>query len=225
MIKVENIDVWGFEHATRGARNALNSWDKSDSGWHWDTIEDRYDEFIIGEKDIALMRRLYKAGPSHRKYLRQIFVSMDIVAPDYWFKEFSTYKIGTVENSTSTMHKIAAKEFTWDDFSLEHIIDEPFPIDNEWVSSYKDEMTGTIKALNAARTRYLETKDKIYWWQMIQMLPMSYNYRRTVTMNYENVVNMIHQRSNHKLQEWRDFTDILRKLPYVKEIMDGMETE
>ncbi len=224
MIKVENIDVWGFEHAVRGMRNAMNSWDKSDSGaykpYEGELLIESPMIYDVGSNDLDLMRRLYKAGSEHRKYLRQTFVSMDIIAPDYFFKEFSTYKIGTVENSTSTMHKIAAKEFTWDDFSLEHIIDEPFPFNGDWMSSYEDEMVGTIKALNAARQRYLETKDKIYWWQMIQMLPMSYNYRRTVTMNYENVINMIHQRSNHKLQEWRDFTDVLRELPYVKEIMD-----
>lgn len=225
MIKVENIDVWGFEHAVRSMRNPLNSWHKNDSVFTHELSEYTLNGCIIGQNDLDLMRRLYKAGPEHRKYLRQIFVSMDIVAPDYWFKEFSTYKIGTVENSTSTMHKIAAKEFTWDDFSLEHIIDEPFPFNEDWMSSYQDEMVGTIKALNAARQRYLETKDKIYWWQIIQMLPMSYNYRRTVTMNYENVVNMIHQRSNHKLQEWRDFTNVLKELPYVKEIMDEHTAE
>lgn len=182
MIKVENIETWGFEHAIRGMRNPMNSWDKSDT--IIDCITGR--TIMIGENDLALMRRLYRAGTEHRKYLRQIFVSMDITAPLYWWKEFDTYKIGIVPNSCSTMHKIHAKEFTLDDFSHEHLLhtgDEDNPIDF------------IIHWLNYYRTRYLKTKNKDYWWQIIQLLPTSYNQRRTITMNYENVVTIIKQRT------------------------------
>ena len=225
MLKVENVDVWGFEHAVRGMRNPLNSWDKSDSSVAFHAVEnfapddamrDKYYEWNdkynlnikIGKNDLDLMRRLYKAGTEHRKYLRQIFVSMDIVAPDYFFKEFSTYRIGVTENSTSTMHKIAAKEFELDDFSHEHLID-PYGL-----------LADVITDLNSWRKSYLETKDKTFWWQMIQLLPMSYNYRRTVTMNYENVVTIIRQRTGHKLDEWKTLIDELRKLPYIEEIIN-----
>lgn len=252
MIKVENIDTWGFEHAIRGMRNPLNSWNKSDSRHanklDSQTIQDmREGMFILGENDLDLMRRLYKAGTEHRKYLRQIFVSMDITAPDYYFKEFSTYKVGVVENSTSTMHKIAEKEFTLDDFSHEHLIstfEYSKDSEDEITDDYLDEfcllddgsveglsctyMAGevapiyildwTIAMLNRARELFLKTKNKKYWWQMIQLLPMTYNYRRTVTMNYENVMSMINQRTGHKLDEWNTFVDILKSLPYIKEI-------
>lgn len=245
MIKVENIEIWGFEHAIRGMRNPLNSWDKSDSDWgclidehdnianreHYpigtvtkcnecgwceplcDSGHDSRCRYIVGTNDLDLMRRLYKAGTEHRKYARQIFVSMDITAPDYWFKEFSTYKVGTVENSTSTMHKIQSKEFTLDDFSVEHLAEGEY--------GNLEMMKCVITCLNVARDWYNKTKDKDFWWQMIQMLPMSYNYRRTVTMNYENVFSMIHQRENHKLDEWRDFVEILKTLPYIEEITNG----
>lgn len=221
MIKVENIDVWGFEHAIRGARNPLNSWQKSDSyfladdGDAYDILgntrpwpDEMYvDMAVLGENDIDLMRRLYKAGTEHRKYLRQIFVSMDITAPLYWWKEFDTYKVGTVANSCSTMHKIASKEFELDDFSHEHL--------------YSDELEHlkeTITLLNGDRELYLDSKKKDDWWQLIQLLPSSYNQRRTVTMNYENVMSMINQRTGHKLDEWNTFVDILKSLPYIKEI-------
>ena len=204
MIKIEDVEVWGFEHAIRGMRNPMNSWGKSDSEFvPWDSTD-----IEIGKNDLDLMHRLYKAGTEHRKYLRQIFVSMDITAPLYWWKEFDTYKIGTTANSCSTMHKIHAKEFTLDDFSYEHLL-------YEW----KSHLMNTIGALNLAREFYLRTKDKKYWWQMIQLLPSSYNQRRTITMNYENVVTIIKQRSCHKLDEWNDFVAELKKLPYVKEIM------
>lgn len=240
MIKVENIDVWGFEHAIRGMRNPMNSHSKSDSDvafhvvenfapgdpmqdkyWEWN---DKYNLNIkIGPNDLDLMKRLYKAGPEHRKYLRQIFVSMDITAPDYYFKEFSTYKVGVVENSTSTMHKIAAKEFELDDFSHEHLLTENaitfhYVKDDFRVINNAQWLMYTCDLLNAMRDAYLETNDKKYWWQMIQLLPMSYNYRRTVTMNYENVMSMINQRTGHKLDEWNTFVDILKSLPYIKEI-------
>lgn len=222
MIKVENIDVWGFEHAIRGMRNPLNSWDKSDSIWCYANNRDEskcdavccddcvHRFYEIGKNDINLMRRLYKAGSEHRKYLRQICVSMDITAPLYWWKEFDTYKVGTAANSCSTMHKIHAKEFTLEDFSIEHlnedVVEKPF--------------NTIIDCLNFFRGLYLQSKDKDDWWQMIQLLPSSYNQRRTVTMNYENVVNMIHQRTGHKLDEWNEFVEILKNLPYVKEIIE-----
>lgn len=217
MIKVENIEVWGFEHAIRGMRNPMNSWDKSDSEfdiqyYDEDGNETEYYKVQIGENDLDLMRRLYKAGTEHRKYLRQIFVSMDITAPLYWWKEFDTYKIGTTADSCSTMHKIHAKEFELDDFSHEylHAIS---------IACLKD----TILVLNGYRNDFLKNKDKTWWWQMIQLLPSSYNQKRTVTMNYENVVTMIRQRTGHKLDEWNDFVSILKSLPYVQEIIKIVE--
>ena len=218
MIKVENIDVWGIEHAIRGMRNPMNSWDKSDSKWCYDreitTYGDNVDltvyAYEVGPNDLDLMKRLYKAGTEHRKYLRQIFVSMDITAPLYWWKEFDTYKVGTVANSCSTMHKIAAKEFELDDFSHEHLHDM-------FIYQLKD----TIIVLNNARNKYLDTEDKDYWWQLIQLLPSSYNQKRTITMNYENVITMIKQRTGHKLDEWRDFVNKLIELPYIEEIING----
>lgn len=199
MIKVEGIEVWGFPHAIRGMRNPLNSWDKIDSEYCGA-------EYVIGKNDLDLMQRLYKAGTEHRKYLRQIFVSMDIVAPLYWWKEADTYKVGTVANSCSTMHTIHTKEFELDDFSHEHLID-PHGL-----------LADIVIDLNSWRKSYLRTKDKEDWWQMIQLLPSSYNQRRTITMNYENVMTIINQRTGHKLDEWRDLIAELRKLPYVNEI-------
>lgn len=225
MIKVENIETWGFEHAIRGMRNPMNSWDKSDSKW---VIEDgEYPnlsaaDFKIGPNDLDLMRRLYKAGTEHRKYLRQIFVSFDITAPLYLWKEVDTYKVGTVSNSCSTMHKIASKEFTLDDFSHEQLSEDIIRVtyDNQdYLNSAMDCFYDVIAMLNTYREKYLKTKDKKDWWQLIQLLPSSYNQKRTITMNYENVFNIIHQRENHKLDEWRDFVKILLDLPYVKEIM------
>ena len=216
MIKVEKIEVWGFEHAIRGMRNPMNSWDKSDSEWRIYTPEYPHlseAKYEIGKNDLDLMKRLYKAGTEHRKYLRQIFVSMDITAPLYWWKEFDTYKVGTVSNSCSTMHKIAAKEFELDDFSCEHLID--FHGKGEFST-----MGVILNDLNWSREKYLETKNKDYWWQMIQLLPSSYNQKRTVTFTYENVVTMIRQRTGHKLDEWRNFVEILHGLPYVAEIID-----
>lgn len=231
MIEVEHVDVWGFQHAIRGMRNPLNSWGKSDTEPAFHMLEnfnkddpmaekyrmwnDDYDLNVkIGPNDITLMKTLFKAGTEHRKYLRQIMVSMDIIAPLYWWKEFDTYKVGTVANSCSTMHMIHKLEFELDDFSHEHLDDNNLL----WLQ-------GIIDQLNANRERYLETKDKQQWWNMIQLLPSSYNQRRTVTMNYENVVSMIHQRKGHKLDEWREFIDILKDLPYVKEIMEESKDE
>ena len=205
MIKVENIEVWGFEHAIRGMRNPKNSWDKSDSNFDLNGIH-----FSIGENDLDLMKRLYKAGTEHRKYLRQIFCSMDIVAPLYWWKEADQYRINVTTNSCSTMHKIHAKEFELKDFSHEHL--------SEY--SIFHALNPTIEVLNHQRDLYLTTKSKIWWWQMIQLLPSSYNQKRTITMNYENAVSMIKQRTGHKLDEWNPFVDILKELPYVREIME-----
>lgn len=223
MIKVENIEVWGFEHAIRGMRNPMNSWNKSDSRCCSEEYFgcdgcplinyncDLANEYIIGTNDLTLMKKLYRAGTEHRKYLRQIFVSMDITAPLYWWKEFDTYKIGTVSNSCSTMHKIGSKEFTFDDFSHEHLTDGAM-----------DALSDLIDELNIQRSSWLDTKEKCYWWGMIQLLPTSYNQRRTVTMNYENVFTIIKQRTGHKLDEWSCFVEILKDLPYVKEI-GGMD--
>lgn len=202
MIKVEKIEVWGFEHSVRGLRNPMNSWARSDSS---------FEKCIkIGENDLALMRKLYAAGQPHRKYLRQIFAVMDITAPLYWWKEFDTYKVGTTANSCSTMHKIAAKEFTLSDFSTEHLVGKSVAA-----------LQNVLDVMNLEREHYLAAKDKDCWWQMIQLLPSSYNQRRTVSMTYENVMNMLDYREGHKLDEWREFCKILKQLPYVEEIRDG----
>lgn len=205
MITLKYADIWGFEHAVRGMRNPMNSWDKSD------TFVD-YDLVLLGKKDKELMKRLVHAGPSHRKFLRQIFVSVDITAPLYWWKEFDTYKVGTVANSCSTMHKIHDKEFTLDDFSVEHlnddVLDKPF----------KD----IISCLNFFRQLYVQDHDKDNWWQMIQLLPSSYNQKRTVTMNYENLLNIYETRRNHKLDEWKDFCKWIERLPNA-ELITGEE--
>ena len=217
MLAVEKICVMNMENAIRGARNPMNSWAKMDSYY------DEKGNFVLGENDLSLARRLAVAGSDHRKYLRQIFVSMDITAPLYWWKEFDTYKVGTVANSCSTMHKIAAKEFTLDDFSCEHLT--VYSEDGEIQRDFIETLNCVIDDLNVARKLYLETKDKKWWWQMIQLLPTSYNQKRTITMNYENAVSIIHQRTNHKLDEWREFIDyLLNELPYIKEIID-YETE
>lgn len=224
MIRVENIETWGFEHAVRGMRNPMNSWGKSDSfegcetfgpckdcdETMWRGCHGAESKFIVGPNDLDLMRRLFIGGPEHRKYLRQIFVSMDIIAPDYWFKEFATYRIGVTENSTSTMHKIHAKPFEVSDFSTDHM--------TEAAKNFTESVM--IPFLEQTRRRYMnEGKKKEDWYDLIELLPMSYNYRRTVTMNYENVINMIHQREFHKLDEWREFVEILKGLPYIEEIM------
>jgi len=218
MITVENVDVWGFEHAIRGMRNPMNSWDKSDSEYMLANFCDA--GYRVGDNDLDLMNRLYKAGPEHRKYLRQIMVSLDITAPLYWWKEFDTYKVGTVANSCSTMHKIAAKEFELDDFSHEHLIETVSNVTNTVMV-----LKNLMECLNYYRSQFIFTKDKKYWWQLIQLLPASYNQKRTVTMNYENVMTIIKQRTGHKLDEWNDFVKILRDLPYIEEIINGSEVE
>lgn len=238
MIKFENTTVYGWEEAVRGMRNPKNSWAKSDSGWEW--VEDESpinpDDpgmcFKIGDNDMKLMRALRKSGSDHRKFLRMITVYVDITAPLYWWKEFDTYKVGTVANSCSTMHKIADKEFTIDDFSHEHLVNE-YSGDDDWESEWLDDLHTTICRLNRARKRYLEAKVKPmkdepkraenmkkYWWQMIQLLPSSYNQRRTVMMNYEVLNNMYHARKEHKLDCWRiGFCQWVESLPYAKELL------
>ena len=206
MIEVEYIETWGFEHAIRGMRNPMNSWDKSDSTINM--IQGHKVGYEVGGKDLDLMQRLYKARHPHRKYLRQIMVSMDITAPLYWWKEFDTYKVGTTRNSCSTMHKIHSKEFEREDFSYGHL-SPPALHTLDYV----------IAELNSARASFLDTKNKDDWWDMIQLLPSSYNQKATVTMNYENVFNILQYRQNHKLDEWNEFCEILIEyLPYVKEI-------
>lgn len=240
MIKVENVDVWGFEHAIRGMRNALASWHKSDTplirktnvprgyGTHGnfqqvDVVEEMFVEeptefsesFVIGDNDLDLMRRLFKAGdPSHRKYARQIFVSMDITSNHTWWAEFDTYKIGTTRNSCSKMHRIHVKEFVPDDFSHEGI--------DEVGGKVEEHFLKTIEILEWLRVKFNETHEKKYWRAIIDLLPMGYNLRATVTMTYENVFNIIRQREGHKIFEWGIFLKALKALPYVKEITEGV---
>ena len=240
MIKIEKTDIHGWEAAIRGARNSFNSWDKSDSAACYfcrdnDTNpgfcdDGLYDKtivlsnpdgscFEIGPNDQKLMKKLAKAGPSHAKYRRFITVTM---GPLYWWKEMDTYKVGTVGNSCSTMHTIADKEFELEDFSCEHLIsDEPIPTR---VYSAKDMMEATVANLNLFRRLYLDTKDKKYWWQMIQLLPSSYNQKRTLLVNYEVLANLYHQRKEHKLDEWRTFCEWIKGLP-MSEIITGKETD
>ena len=215
MIKLENTDVYGFEAAIRGMRNPLNSWGKSDS------CIDVYDScpvVDIGSNDLKIMKSLSKAGNDHGKFLRMINVACDITAPLYWWKEFDTYKVGTVANSCSTMHKIHAKEFTLDDFSCEHL-DEAFKRDGLVVAGYKRYLEYVIDGLNDAREMYLETKDKYYWWQMIQLLPSSYNQKRTVQLNYQVLKSMYFARKDHRLDEWHALCEWMEGLPYFKEIV------
>ena len=206
MITVEHVIASGWLSAIRGMRNPMNSWSKSDSAF--EETSEVGSVPIIGVNDLNLMKRLINGGSEHRKFLRMIHVQMDVIAPLYWWKQFDTYKIGTTANSCSTMHKISAKEFELDDFSHEHIS-----------AGSEDVLEVIIHCLNGNRRKYLETKDKQYWWQMIQLLPSSYNQRRTIDMNYETVINIIKQRSNHKLDEWNAFIDELMKLPYMSELL------
>ena len=202
MIKIDNVKVFNVEGAIRGMRNPMNSWGKSDST-----------EGHIGDEDFALMKRLFKAGTEHRKYLRQIFVSCEILAPLYWWKEFDTYKVGTTANSCSTMHKIHEKRFTIDDFSTDHLL-----------GAGKSTLEDVICELNYFRESYLEDKNKLCWWQLIQLLPSSYNQLRTVTMNYEVLANIIRQRKNHKLDEWIVFCEImLIENPILRRLMGDVK--
>lgn len=218
MIKVENIETWGFEHAIRGMRLPMNSGAKSDSKWVDDPLTN-LPVYQIGKNDLDLMKRLFKASleqnHAHRKYLRQIFVSMDITAPLFWWKQMDQYRINVTTNSASTMHRIHSKPIELTDFSFEDFYIEDMGI------GVRDCFINVIADCENLRQLYLNTNDKKYWRTLIQLLPESYNQKRTTTMNYENVVNMINQRSNHKLSEWREFTDILKDLPYVREIMES----
>ena len=217
MLKLENTEVFSWEAAIRGMRNPMNSWNKSDSYWTANSKRPFTERFAIGENDLKLMKSLSKAGNDHAKFLRMINVTVDITAPLYWWKEFDTYKVGTVANSCSTMHKIHAKEFTLDDFSCEHL-DDAFERDGLLVAGYKRYLEYVIDGLNDAREMYLETKDKYYWWQMIQLLPSSYNQKRTVQLNYQVLKSMYFARRNHKLDCWRTFCDWMLTLPYFKEV-------
>lgn len=235
MLKTENAEVIGWEHAIRGMRNPKNSWEKSDSNWRYLAPAQRENhilasysddsEFWIGPNDADLMNRLRNAGTDHRKFMRMITVYLDITAPLYWWKEFDTYKVGTVANSCSTMHKIADKEFTLKDFSHEHLLsmanndagDALFLNDANNIRVDGDDLLGLIiNVLNYYRGRYIKTKDKRYWWQLIQLLPSSYNQRRTVMLNYEVLANIFKSRRNHKLDEWHTFCDWIESLPYSK---------
>lgn len=202
MIDLERTSVMNFENALRGARNPLSSWAKSDSFYG------ENGEFVIGEIDLSLAHRLAVSGSDHRKYLRQVFVSVDITAPIYWWKEFDTYKVGTTANSTSTMHRIHSKDFSRDDFSTDHM--------TEGALGALDNM---ISFLEESRIKFTETKDKKYWYDIIQLLPSSYNQMRTVTLNYENLINMYYARRSHKLDEWHTFCDWIRSLPYASELI------
>ena len=208
MISLSNAVVFGWHSAIMGMRNPMNSWSKSDSVF--------YSDFScqIGQNDLDLMKTLIKAGTEHRKFLRMIHVQMDIEAPLYWWKEFETYKIGTVSNSCSTMHKIAAKEFTIEDFSVEHLLAENTVYFGK-----------TIERLNNARNKFLETKDKKYWWQMIQLLPSSYNQLRTVDLNYEVLLNQYFQRKDHKLDEWRIYCEQIKCFPYLNDFIEVLKNE
>lgn len=224
MLKIENTEVVGWEAAIRGMRNPMNSWNKSDSGF-CDVIGDNFGSIIkpanyrVGPNDYDLMNRLRNSGTDHRKFMRMITVYLDITAPLYWWKEADTYKVGTVANSCSTMHKIADKKFERDDFSHEHL--SCIDIGGGVGSPYRL-MQQTIVMLNECRNLYLETKDKEYWWQMIQLLPSSYNQRRTVMLNYEVLANMYRSRRHHKLDEWHTFCDWVESLPYA-ELITGKE--
>lgn len=202
MIRITNISVMNFENAMRGARNPMNSWARMDSYY------DDEGNFVLGENDLSLASRLAKAGSDHRKFVRQIIVSLDISAPFYWWKEFDTYKVGTVANSCSTMHKIQAKEFTREDFSCEKMSDEGLAV-----------LDSVIAFMERERLAFIETKDKAHWHNMIQMLPTSYNQLRTVTLNYEVLINIYKARRYHKLDEWKIFCAEIEKLPYAKELI------
>jgi hypothetical protein len=218
MIKLDRVDVYGWEAAIRGMRNPMNSWDKSDSQMYF-CEADANEYFELGENDGKLMKSLSKAGSDHAKFLRMINVTVDITAPLYWWKEFDTYKVGTVANSCSTMHKIHEKEFTMDDFSCEHLFrDDRLESRGFDPMSTKTFMWYLCGVLNSHRTKYLETKDKKHWWQMIQLLPSSYNQKRTVQLNYEVLNRMYYARRNHKLDEWVEFCKWIEDLPYFQYI-------
>lgn len=218
MIEIDGTNTYGWEAAVRGMRNPMNSWAKSDSHYCWEPQYPgggcfgcelnsdhncRVDKYVVGAADLDLMKRLIKSGTDHSKFLRMIGVTCDLTAPLYWWKEYDTYKVGTVANSCSTMHKIHAKKFEREDFSTDHLIPR-----------MKEVLDVTIANLNACRGNFLETQDKKWWWQMIQLLPTSYNQKRTVQLNYAVLRNIYHSRKNHKLDEWHTFCHWVEGLPY-----------
>ena len=222
MIKITNAEVFGWDAAIRGMRNPMNSWNKSDSflcNVECDECPERgnhcqrhnYLDYVVGDNDLTLMKKLVKAGSDHAKFMRMINVTMDVTAPVYWWSEYDTYKVGTVANSCSKMHKLASKEFTFDDFSHEHLNDDVIE------KPFKD----IINCLNFFRDLYNQNHDKDDWWQMIQLLPSSYNQKRTVQLNYAVLRNIYHARRNHKLDEWRDFCSWVESLPYAELITLG----
>lgn len=202
MLKCERTSVMNIENAIRGARNPMNSWDRMDSQYN------EGGEYILGPNDLGLARRLRKAGSDHRKFIRQIFVSVDVTAPIYWWKEYDTYKVSTVANSTSTMHKMHSKPFDMDDFSYDHMTEGTLAF-----------MGIVVEELEKIRLRYIETKNKEDWYDMIQLLPSSYNQMRTCTLNYETLINIYFARRSHKLQEWHTFCSWIESLPYAKELI------
>ena len=206
MIKIERDAVMNFENAIRGARNPMNSWNRMDSYY------DEDGKFIMGPNDLSLAQRLARAGSDHRKFIRQIFVSVDFTAPLYWWKEYDTYKVATVANSTSTMHKIASKPFELDDFSHDHMNEKAL-----------ESLKSVIAVLEELRLEYVETKNKDVWYSMIQLLPSSYNQLRTCTLNYETLMNIYYARRNHKLEEWHTLCDWITTLPYAKELILAVE--
>lgn len=208
MIKLERTSVMNLENAMRGARNPMNSWNRMDSFY------DEDGNYVLGPNDLGLAKRLRRAGSDHRKYIRQVFVSVDITAPMYWWKEYDTYKVATVANSTSTMHKIHSKPFELDDFSHDHLTAES--------EAY---LQTIVDHLEEIRLKYVETKDKAYWYDLIQLLPSSYNQMRTCTLNYETLINIYFARKNHKLDEWHTFCDWIKTLPYAKELILAEEDE
>ena len=228
MIRLMHTEVVGWEHAIRGMRNPLESWDKSDSYWdckrrNIDDLKVDYqldEAYYLGVNDRNLMMRLRNAGTDHRKFMRMIVVYVDILAPLYWWKEFDTYKVGTVANSCSTMHCVHKHTFSHDDFSCEQLLDEPIIDQDGRIVSSQASLNLTIDILNAYRKSFIDTKDKKYWWQMIQLLPTSYNQRRTVMLNYEVLTNVYKSRKDHKLDEWHEFCDWIRELPY-SELITG----
>ena len=208
MIKLERTSVMNFENAIRGARNPMNSWARMDSSY------DDHGNFLLGDNDRALARRLCHAGSDHRKFIRQIFVSVDITAPLYWWKEYDTYKVGTVANSTSTMHKITSKPFEMSDLSCDQLDEESFKV-----------LENFMAYMESLRVRYNETKDRQLWYDIIQLLPSSYNQMRTCTFNYENLIAMYYARKNHKLDEWHVFCDWVKTLPYAEDMILVKEEE
>ena len=225
MIDITNTEFFGLQGALRGMRNPMNSWEKADSEdcfcfenpdcsyYDSETISCKCGCFAIGDNDMSLCKKLINAGSDHRKFLRMIHVQTDVLAPLYWWKEYDTYKVGTVANSCSTMHKIHSKEFTIDDFSHEHLSDGEY--------GNIELLKCVITCLNVARIKFIETKNKDYWWQMIQILPSSYNQLRTIDLNYEVLYNIYHARKNHKLDEWHTFCEWIEKLPYMEDFLDA----